>query len=151
MKCITVKQPWATLLVVGATQYLVRSWRTKYRGPLAIHASATFPRANFELCCDEVMRHVLRQYGYDYAIELPTQAVLGTIIVDDCLRVEEDNSLLFDPEDPAAVFGHLQWERWAWLCTNPRALPHPIPRVGRLGIYSIPDALVGSSGSLGAG
>lgn len=38
MKAITIRQPWASLLVLGYKQYETRCWRTMYRGPLAIHA-----------------------------------------------------------------------------------------------------------------
>ncbi len=39
MKAITIHQPWASLIVVGAKRFETRSWETKYRGPIAIHAS----------------------------------------------------------------------------------------------------------------
>ena len=44
MKAITIWQPWASLLACGAKQYETRSWATKYRGPVAIHAVAKEPR-----------------------------------------------------------------------------------------------------------
>lgn len=39
MKAITIWQPWATLIAIGAKRYETRSWSTTYRGPLAIHAA----------------------------------------------------------------------------------------------------------------
>jgi hypothetical protein len=38
MKALTVLQPYAQLIAVGAKQYETRSWATKHRGPTAIHA-----------------------------------------------------------------------------------------------------------------
>ena len=38
MKVITLKQPWATLVAEGIKKYEFRSWRTKYRGKILIHA-----------------------------------------------------------------------------------------------------------------
>lgn len=38
MKAITLWQPWASLLAYGVKKYETRSWPTKYRGPIAIHA-----------------------------------------------------------------------------------------------------------------
>jgi hypothetical protein len=141
MKCRTVKQPWATLLVRGATQYLVSRWRTYYRGRLAIHASATFPRSHIELCCDNEMRRLLCRHGYEYVIELPTQAVVGAVTVADCLHVTEANRDFFDPEDPAALFGLVQPDRWIWVCTDPQALAEPVPLLGKLGLFVVPDAV----------
>lgn len=39
MKVLTVRDPWATLLAVGAKEIETRSWFTRYRGEVAIHAS----------------------------------------------------------------------------------------------------------------
>lgn len=36
---ISVKQPWAALLAVGAKTLEIRTWKTQRRGPLLIHAS----------------------------------------------------------------------------------------------------------------
>jgi hypothetical protein len=41
MKCPTVKEPWASLIASGAKRVENRSWRTRHRGPLAIHAAKT--------------------------------------------------------------------------------------------------------------
>lgn len=38
MKALTLHQPWASLIAVGLKTIETRSWSTKYRGPLAIHA-----------------------------------------------------------------------------------------------------------------
>lgn len=38
MKALTVRQPWASLIAAGVKTIETRSWSTRYRGPLAIHA-----------------------------------------------------------------------------------------------------------------
>lgn len=38
MKVITIKQPWATLIAEGIKKYEFRTWKTKYRGEILIHA-----------------------------------------------------------------------------------------------------------------
>jgi hypothetical protein len=43
MKALTLTQPWATLVAIGAKRIETRSWSTKYRGPLAIHAARRCP------------------------------------------------------------------------------------------------------------
>jgi hypothetical protein len=35
MKTLTLHQPWATLVALGAKQIETRSWAASYRGPLA--------------------------------------------------------------------------------------------------------------------
>src|SRR6478736_4125740 len=41
MKVLSVRQPFAALLVCGAKKFEARSWDTSYRGPLLIHASSS--------------------------------------------------------------------------------------------------------------
>lgn len=142
MKCLTVKQPWATLLVSGETRYLVRDWRTFHRGALAIQAGGHLPRSHVELCCDPNMRALLHRHGYDYAMELPAQAVLGTVAVIDCLPITDETLHLFDPHDPAALFGQIQIGSWAWVCVDPQPFVRPIPLPGRLGIFTIPNSIL---------
>ena len=43
MKALTVRQPWASLIAAGVKTIETRSWSTKYRGPLAIHAGKHEP------------------------------------------------------------------------------------------------------------
>ena len=40
VKVLTLTQPWATLVAIGAKKIETRSWSASYRGPLAIHAAA---------------------------------------------------------------------------------------------------------------
>ena len=42
MKVISIKQPWASLIIYGYKSFEFRGWQTKYRGDLLIHASKTF-------------------------------------------------------------------------------------------------------------
>ena len=39
MKAISLWQPWATLIAVGAKRLETRSWESRYQGELAIHAA----------------------------------------------------------------------------------------------------------------
>ena len=41
MKGMTLWQPWATRVAIGAIRHETGSWSTHYRGPLAIHAAKT--------------------------------------------------------------------------------------------------------------
>ena len=41
MKALSVRQPWASLIASGQKTIELRRWRTSYRGPLLIYASAS--------------------------------------------------------------------------------------------------------------
>jgi hypothetical protein len=43
MKALSIRQPWAWLIANGYKDIENRNWRTKYRGPVLIHASAAKP------------------------------------------------------------------------------------------------------------
>lgn len=45
MTALTLHQPWATLMAIGAKSIETRSWSTPYRGLLAIHASSRWSMA----------------------------------------------------------------------------------------------------------
>jgi hypothetical protein len=55
VKALTLTQPWATLVIDGPKRIETRSWSTKYRGPLAIHAAASTPggRRGLRSVCDQ--------------------------------------------------------------------------------------------------
>ena len=42
MKALSIKQPWADLIVSGGKDIENRSWRTPYRGTFAVHAGKSF-------------------------------------------------------------------------------------------------------------
>lgn len=39
MKALTIKQPWADLIIAGVKDIENRTWKTSYRGRILIHAS----------------------------------------------------------------------------------------------------------------
>ena len=48
MKAISIRQPWAWLIVNGHKNVENRVWFTRFRGPVLIHASANASRKEFE-------------------------------------------------------------------------------------------------------
>lgn len=67
MRCLTLWQPWASLIAVGAKRFETRSWGTDWRGSLAIHASLKWSREQADLCATRPFAAALRAHG----IELP--------------------------------------------------------------------------------
>ena len=48
MKALSIRQPWAWLIVCGHKPLENRSWPTPYRGPLLIHAAKGMARVEYE-------------------------------------------------------------------------------------------------------
>src|SRR5689334_8102777 len=76
MKVISLLQPWASLVVIGAKQIETRSWNTKYRGPLLIHASKKYQVAQKKLAVE-----FNKKYGANlgYFDELPVGQIIGSV------------------------------------------------------------------------
>jgi hypothetical protein len=87
MKCITIQQPWATLLVTGEKQFETRSWRTGYTGPVAIHAGRTCGDI-MRLCREEPLRSALARHGIASWEDLPLGAILGVVDLAACHPTE---------------------------------------------------------------
>ena len=128
MKALTLTQPWATLVAIGAKRIETRSWRTSYRGPLAIHAAKGFPKWAREFAQDDWtcfgalkpghaahlklsgVRLIPSETGRRAAGELPIGAVVAVRDLVDCLPMESIGCLsgVFDdyPELDTPRSGH---------------------------------------------
>lgn len=47
MKALSIRQPYAWLIVNGLKDVENRTWRTGYRGPVLIHAGKTYPKGEY--------------------------------------------------------------------------------------------------------
>ena len=73
MKAISIRQPWAWLIVHGYKDVENRTWATKYRGPILIHAGKTLDPGFDELC------QVLRE-EFDIHVPLRKELPRGGIV-----------------------------------------------------------------------
>lgn len=140
MKALSLTQPWATLVVAGAKHYETRSWPTKHRGPLAIHASKHFPKDCILLCKFPHFQECLEIAGYPNPRDLPTGALVGLVYMTECM---EARHAMQDPKlsrhEPH--FGDFGRGRFAWKLKDPWKLENPIACTGRLGLWNLPEEL----------
>ena len=73
MKILTIRQPWASLIVAGIKDVENRSWLTSYRGRLGIHAGS------------RVEQDALDAYGHLLDGDLPRGALIGSVTLVDCI------------------------------------------------------------------
>jgi activating signal cointegrator 1 len=133
MKALSVAQPYATLLVLGAKRLETRPWQTAHRGPLAVHAARNLSAAARALCRQDPFRSLLRAGGIMSWSDLPRGAVVGAVELTGCARVED----LPPPEEPEASLGDFSPGRWVWQLRHPLRLPAPLPARGRLGLFDV--------------
>lgn len=145
MKALSLLQPWATLVAIGAKQIETRSWANSYRGPLAIHASKAFPRDLQDLCEMEPFRSALARGGYTTPSDLPRGAVVAVARKTGCFYIVKPNgygpalwSSASRPPKPVPEeelpFGDYTPGRYGWTLTEARTL-RPIPARGSLGLW----------------
>lgn len=90
MKALTLSQPWASLVAIGAKRIETRSWGTNYRGPLAIHAAKNFSDIARQLCYTEPFASALIDVEgvlYSNSDELPTGVVVAVVELTDVLPI----------------------------------------------------------------
>jgi len=138
MKALTLRQPYATLVAIGAKRVETRSWRTRYRGPLAIHAAATFPLQARELCSREPFRSALLAGGYEQVDSLPLGGVIARCRLVDCLPTSAAAGSDHGELPPAASdeweFGDYSPGRFMWLLADVESI-EPRPARGALGLW----------------
>lgn len=78
MKALSIRQPWAWLIVHGGKNIENRTWRTKLRGPVLIHAGKKVDlRAYAELKAQGVKLPDLEK--------LQTGGIIGKAVIVDCV------------------------------------------------------------------
>jgi hypothetical protein len=143
IRVLSVKQPWASLIVRGIKRFEARSWPPKWRGRIAIHASGSpIPRAQWDALCEDSEVHAtLKRAGLrDYASvqSLPTSAIVGAVTVSDA-RVTEDWSIE-ECSDLDAALSASAMEMILWRLEAPREFG-PIENInGKLNLWKITGA-----------
>jgi hypothetical protein len=150
MKAITILQPYAQLIAVGAKRYETRGWRANYRGRIAIHAGKKAVPGAPQDCSDALVS----RYGFSSAEmqegKMPLGAVIATADLVECWRVIRRNGEYAELKRSPAPSGYQpyariggaellfgDWEpgRYAWELTDVEPLPRPIPAKGRQGLW----------------
>ena len=172
MKGLTLTQPYATLVAIGAKKIETRSWSPSYRGPLAIHAGAGLgpvggKLAFVDLCLTEPFHDALLAAGVRRATTLPFGAVVAVVDLVDCCPIvlpkllgdgakkgeyleigQRGYTQRHEVRGAELAFGDYTPGRSAWLLAEIRALPQPIPCRGALGLWTVPADVEAAIGAL---
>lgn len=122
MKTLTVKQPWAELIVSGIKDIENRTWRTNFRGRVLIHtAKSVVPREDLQEYPLPALKNALGP-EYNNCKDCLTGAIVGSVEITDC------------------VMNHpSEWAEkgvWNWVLSKPFKYETPITNVcGKLSIW----------------
>ena len=134
MRALSLWQPWASAIAIGAKRVETRSWGTAERGPLAIHAAKKWNR---ELAGDACFFA-----GFCDEVRLLEKLPLGAVV---CVA---ELGLLRDPRrvhlparnDQERALGGWEPGRWGWVLEDKRQLKEPFPLRGQQGLWTLSEA-----------
>ena len=125
MKVITVKQPFATLIAEGLKEYEFRTWRTKFRGDILIHAGKGIDKKAME-------RYKLLNLDY------PSGKIIAKATITDCVYVDDNLKEELQEKDPLVYYGILQkesnWDGYGFKLENIEKI-EPIEINGKLSLW----------------
>ena len=125
MKVLTIKQPWATLIMQGVKRYEFRSWNTKLRGEFLIHAGKGVDK--------EAVERLKKYLPED---ELPLGKILGKATLTDCIAMNGNFAKELSQENNDIYTTHSFSRNYAFKLENIEELDKPIEAKGQLGFWN---------------
>ena len=154
MKCLSIMEPFATLIAMNEKKIETRSWKTNYRGKLAIHASKNINKDSKQYCLKNDYIKILKdkyviinennkvQYNFDFG------HIIATCDLIDCVQMKELHEDYAIIENGMKVigneleFGGYEPGRYAWILDNIKMLDKPIEAKGQLGIWNYNEIFI---------
>ena len=120
-RCLSIKNPWLELILSGKKDIEVRTWTTKYRGPVWLHAGKSVDKS--------------QSLRWDFK-DLSTGCYLGKANLIDIIQFDQKSwgslrkrHLNEGPSQPGL---------YGWVFEKPTRLKEPLVASGKLGLYK-PD------------
>jgi activating signal cointegrator 1 len=132
MKVLSFLQPWASLTVMGLKKLETRSWSTKHRGELLIHASMGQSGA---LLAQEPP---FSKYITDFS-KLPFGAIIGKVQLTDIIKVQSlhmSDAVINQLTMEERAFGDYSNGRYVWVLEEPELFTKPVKMKGTLGLWN---------------
>ncbi len=142
MIALSIRQPWASLILKARKDIENRCWPTKVRGRILIHAAKGMTRAEHKdaiaFAVDAIRADpgnadagrtvTLRELGFAFD-DLPRGGIIGSVEVVDCVRLSDSPWFVGD---------------YGFVLRDPQPLPFR-PWKGQLGFFNVPDGVKGGS------
>lgn len=137
MKAISLWEPWASLIAVGAKRFETRSWATNYRGPLLICA-AKGGLSRRDLL--DFLEDLKEEHKIDFRIEdLSFGKAVCVVNLVDCIKTNTMTAAQIGTDAP---FGDFSPGRFAWKLENIWKFNQPFPVRGAQGLFEVDNALL---------
>lgn len=126
MKALTICQPYARLILVGEKAVENRTWYTRHRGPLLIHAGKS--------------RAWLDESDDGHALVFG--AIVGCATLAACVPINDIMAGKLDVDFPQLAGRAHCFGPWCWVLKDVVRYAQPIPWRGAQGLFDVPDAVL---------
>ena len=130
---LSIRQPWAWLIVHGHKDIENRDWPTNFRGPLLVHAGLTLPRRAYEEVREELAVAGLLPATFPDFEALKLGGFVGWTRVVDCVTEHASPWKTSYPFEGVPSYG--------FVLRDSRPMPF-VPWKGRLGFFNVPEGTV---------
>lgn len=146
MKALTIKNPWALLIAAGIKDIENRTWRTKFRGRIYIHAGAYKQKSGSPNPLNVLQWEEVKETNGFLADQIADNtlirsAIIGEVDIVDCLLNHPSiwaEQMAYDvcPETGIHILCKGQTYVWNWVLANPVLYDRPIENVkGKLSFW----------------
>lgn len=122
VKTLTIREPWASLIVNGYKEYEFRSWKTNYRGKILIHSG---------ICFDKEYLDRFREYDLEYG----KGEIIGEAELVDCIKVSDEFQKLLNNKNRLVYGSNNYDQKYAWKLINIKKYNKRIPVKGKLSLW----------------
>ena len=124
MKVLTIKQPFATLIAEGIKEYEFRTWKTKFRGEVLIHAGKGIDKKAMEK---------YKHLNLDY----PSGCIIAKAIITDCVKIDDEMRVLLKNKKSIVydnIVSNTEWNGYGFKLENVEKI-NPITASGKLSFW----------------
>lgn len=125
MKVITIKEPFATLIAEGYKEYEFRTWKTKYRGEILIHAGKGVDKKAME-----------KFKGLN--LKYSSGKIIAKAILSDCVKIDDDARKMLSKKNEHLVYSSVisktNWDGYGFKLEHVEKID-PIEVNGQLGLW----------------
>ncbi len=126
MKCLSVCQPFAELIVNGKKTIELRKWNTKFRGEFLVHAPQ-------KIRLDDCKRLKIKT-------KMTVGAIIGKVELVDVKEYESSTQIKIDSKKHLAL-NDISENKYGFILQNPKELKIPIPCSGQLNFFEFKPEL----------
>ena len=125
MKALSIKQPWAELILQGRKTIEIRSWNTRYRGYFLIHASK---KPDIE---------AIRVFDFDLK-RLLCGYILGYAKLSDVILYNSEKEFMKDKNKHLSIHGKTKYPVYGFVLEDVHRIK-PIKYKGKLGFFEVQE------------